>query len=520
MNRRSASVFIALMFLLTAYSVPAQQTAGNANVRARIVDGLTGQAVERVRFTLSGPGLVDPMTGNTDVQGELSLSGISAGRYRLTLEKAGYFPELSDLNLSGSSLTLPDIVLTPKREITGIVRWQDGEVVARAQVRVFGIRGGKPVYREDIPSVATNVRGEFNLANLRPGRYILLVSPPTQLSGLDFSGQLVPGGIPRLGLPVFYPGGSVPDLRSTLDLRGVPSAPNVAIVLDETPGVVVEGSVIPSATTPAGSNVSIALSGAGLFSASVVARVGEPFRIAPVPAGIYVLDAIGQGSQPTRTFLSVTVGGNPVLGVTVTMPPPSALSGRVEVDDSALHPIVNIQLRSEKVQGTLSTTSSPDGEFRIPLTVEGELYGLIVGSLPPNMYLAAVFQGERQIPASPFQVTAGGDVVRIVLKSDGGTIEGTVKEDDRVASSFVVLAPKDRRLEQNFRTVVADREGTFKLSDIAPGDYDLYAFDRDEDDDYLDDVFLGEFADRGVETVVEPGSTRSVELKLIRLPRP
>lgn len=141
-------------------------------------------------------------------------------------------------------------------------------------------------------------------------------------------------------------------------------------------------------------------------------------------------------------------------------------------------------------------------------------------SLPPNAYIAAVTQGSQPLPTSPFQIASGGDAVRVVLKTDGGIVEGRVRESGRAAGqAFVVLAPKDRKSQQNFRTAIADRDGMFRVSAVAPGEYDLFAFDRNEDDDYLDELFLQSFADRALDGKVAPRSTSTVELALVRLPR-
>ena len=141
-------------------------------------------------------------------------------------------------------------------------------------------------------------------------------------------------------------------------------------------------------------------------------------------------------------------------------------------------------------------------------------------SLPPNAYIAAVSQGEQQMGMSPFQVLAGDEIVRIVLKTDGGVIEGSVKDPGRtVGQAFVVLAPKDRRVEQNFRTATTNSEGLFKISAIMPGDYDLFAFDRNEDDDYLGEAFLEGFAGGSVEMKVPPRATLAAELALLHIPR-
>lgn len=114
----------------------------------------------------------------------------------------------------------------------------------------------------------------------------------------------------------------------------------------------------------------------------------------------------------------------------------------------------------------------------------------------------------------------GGDPVRIVLKTDGGKIEGIARLSGRgVARAFIVLAPKDRRVEQSFRTALAAEDGTYTISSIAPGEYDLFALDRNEDDDYLDEAFLQALLDRAISVTVQPRSSQSFEVPLQSIPR-
>jgi hypothetical protein len=493
--------FLSFGFLMLALF----QSPPRSAIHARIVDELTGHVVPRVRYTLSSPALPSPVTGTGDDRGEISLSEVPSGTYRLTFEKAAYFSEPVSLNVQATSIDLRDVLLTAKREISGTVRWQDGEPAARAPIRILGVRGGKPIPRDDIQAGTTNDRGEFVISNLRPGRYTLLVSPPVQTGGIDALGRQVAGGIPRLGLPVYQ--------RSTLDVRQVANIRDVSVILEEKPGTLIEGTVLPSAAAPAGTNVLLNLNDGRLSSFSTLARAGDAFRIGPVPSGFYVLDANSQGQNPSRTLLSLTVGGTILSGVAVSLPQPVVLSGKVEIDDPSVRPTVGIRIQSDKIDGTLGTTAADTGEFRIAQTVAGEYYNLTVTSLPSNAYLASVSQYGRELDMSPFPVAAGGDSVRIVLKTDGGTLQGMAKQNGTgVDKAFVVLAPKDRRLSQNFRAVNANRDGAFRLSAIPPGDYDLFAFDRNEDDDYLDETFLQRFSDRAVEIKVQSRSNASIDV--------
>lgn len=497
-----------------------QQPAPRAEVHVQLIDGLDGQPVPRARYAVTGAGMVDALTGSGDPKGNVALSELAPGRYLLTLDKAGYFQERLNFNVTSTSADLPNIVMTAKREISGVVRWQDGELAAGASVRVVSVRGGKPS-----PVLAggtnTNERGEFIVPGLRPGRYILLVNPPAQRGGIDATGRFVIGGVPRIGLPVYYPGVSVPDVNASIDVRGTLSVPNIGIVLEEKPGTVVEGTIEPSAAAPIGSDVTITLSYFGMTSFSTQARSGEAFRIGPVPAGFYFLDAQSLGSQRSRAVLGLTLGGDTLRGVTLSIPPPAFMTGRLEIDDPAQIPPVSIRIQSERIPGLPASSAIASGEFRIPQVIAGESYRMTVDlSRLPNAYIAEVSQSTLVKTPSPFLVQASEDPVRIVLKTDGGTLGGVAKDGGRVVpKAFVVLAPKDRKLEQYFRVTTAGDDGTYKLSGIAPGTYDIFAFDRNEDDDYLDESFLNRLAEYAVNVNVALRSTGTIDLAVHAIPR-
>jgi len=497
-----------------------QQPAIRAEVRVQLIDGLDGQPIPRARYAVTGGGMIDALTGSGDPKGNVTVSDLNPGRYLLTVDKAGYFQERLEFNVSTASADLPNLVMTSKREISGVVRWQDGELAAGASVQVLPVRGGKAATAPAGGS-NTNARGEFVLSGLRPGRYILLVNPPPQRGAIDATGRFVIGGVPRISLPVYYPGISVADVSASIDLRGTLSVPNIGIVLDEKPGTVVEGTIQPSAAAPLGSDVAITLNYSGMSSSSARVRSGDTFRIGPVPAGFYFLDAQSLGEQRSRAVLGLTLGGDALRGVNISIPPPAFLSGRLEIDDPRQAPAVPVRIQADRIPGLPPSSAIASGEFRIPMVVPGEIYRLTVDlGRFPNVYLAQVSQGPEIKPASPFVVQANEDPVRIVLKTDGGTLNGVAKDGGRVVpKAFVVLAPKDRKLEQLFRVATAGDDGVYKLSGIAPGAYDLFAFDRNEDDDYLDAVFLNKVAEHAVTVNIALRSTASVDLNVFTLPR-
>jgi hypothetical protein len=182
---------------------------------------------------------------------------------------------------------------------------------------------------------------------------------------------------------------------------------------------------------------------------------------------------------------------------------------------------VPVRIQADRIAGLPASSAIASGEFRIPQVIAGEIYRLTVDLARfPNVYIAQVSQGPEVKPASPFVVQANEDPVRIVLKTDGGTLSGVAKDGSRVVpKAFVVLAPKDRKLEQHFRATTAGDDGAYKLSGIAPGAYDLFAFDRNEDDDYLDEMFLNKVAEHAVNVNIALRSTASIDPAVHTLPR-
>jgi hypothetical protein len=111
-------------------------------------------------------------------------------------------------------------------------------------------------------------------------------------------------------------------------------------------------------------------------------------------------------------------------------------------------------------------------------------------------------------------VTANSEPIQILLKKDGGKINGQLPPRGGLfRPAFVVLAPKDRQLTSVIRTIATDRKRAFQFSGIAPGAYELFAFDQETD--YLGDESLKKYAARAVSVTVEPNSVLSVALEVV-----
>jgi hypothetical protein len=99
--------------------------------------------------------------------------------------------------------------------------------------------------------------------------------------------------------------------------------------------------------------------------------------------------------------------------------------------------------------------------------------------------------------------------VEIVLAPDGGTVDGTVVDNDEkpAAGATVVLIaePKLRARYDSFHEFTADRQGRFHFENVRPGEYKLVAWDDVEPDAWFDPEFLKRFEAQG-ESVTLPAS--------------
>jgi hypothetical protein len=521
-----------LVCLLWPQALAAQSPA-TVSIRCRIVDDISGEAVPKVRLALSGAGFKDPITTDTGSDGVGSFKDLPLGRYVLTFDKSGYSysgagspgpkGSLSVDAISPPEVDLGAIVMVKFRNITGTVLWENDEPADRVIVHALLVKRGKTTFVPgDVLVAPTNDKGEFRLDRLKPGRYVVYAYVP---------GLAVALFKPRTALPVFYPGSPLPDVASSIDLRKSPDASHLVIHLKESTGVAVEGTVAASDVFPKGSGLYLGITIAGSPAqaiAGVEAKAGEAFRIAAVPPGSYRLVAVPKGRDfpNLRSFQPLHVGTEPLDGVTVTLSPRPPITGKAEVQRTqskdgvaGLAPAANVELyaQSEELQiyGAIHQISNASGDFHLDDAVDGEKYMLNVYR-QPGMYVARVEQNGRELPGGPFPIVGGGGSVRILFKDDGGSVQGTVRKKAGMSGDgFVVLAPADRTSEHLFRTAVPAKDGSFQLRDIAPGEYELLAFDRNDEDLYFEDSYLRGFASQAPKITVGPKAAQSVDLDMI-----
>jgi hypothetical protein len=516
---------------------PARQDREPVKLQGRLVDDMPGQPVTRGRIALTGPAVKDPVPVLTDGNGGFTFPNLLPGRYRVTVDTPGFFPETyPEFTVEDKDVKLSDMVATRKRSLLGTVRWVDGEPAVGATVVAVSLRG-------DRYTATVRYTGEFEIKNVPPNRYMVFAFAANAASS-DIA--------PRLAAPTFYPTGrTAPDSTLYADLRTPAELRGVSLVLDDQPAATIEGTVTSTVLAP-GTAVNVQLLARGLQTGplmSVAAKVGETFRIASVPAGEYVVAAangngnaaavaarlglgraVGSSGDPSTDLFPITVrSGQGRLTLNVAVTEPAVLPGKAEVEEDDLDKRTVKRSPAPPMKLPFAAEAVPiydpgfgvdgKGEYRRLGVARGELFKLSADVVPScECYIARMTQGDKDLLAGALPVVGGGEPFLLTLRKDGGRVEGKVTVDGKAPSrAMVVLAPRDRKMTQWYRRVASGPDGTFRIANVAPGEYDLFSWDRDDDSIVVNPAFLDRYAADAVRVKVEANSTRSVNVKMGRL---
>jgi hypothetical protein len=324
---------------------PSQPRIGTGTIRGRVVDGLTGDPIARARVRLMMPG-ASPAVVMSGGDGEFSFGKLPDGSFSITADKSTYlqgrFPELGRTFRSSMRPTrlaagaaLDNVVLKMYRgsAISGRVLDPHGDPVEYASVSALRVvPGGKPESRQ---GTQTNDLGEFRLARLQAGTYVIAVGPRR------ISSDELPAGSEQEPQPVptYYPGAVSLDQAQPITLERGQSVSGLDVVLAEGTLVTVLGNVVRRDGEPvAGAFVNSRSTGRmGMMSGSAAGvRPDGTFRLS-LPPGEHVLEVnVAQrgnapaGPQTQQTGIArLNVGGNPVENVTIVVGPPATAAGRV-----------------------------------------------------------------------------------------------------------------------------------------------------------------------------------------------
>ena len=513
-----ASVLAVLLFIgpATAQQTPApantnpvQPESQLAALEGKVIDASTGQPVRKANLTLmkmqsTGMTAAGPPQSHavaTDPEGRFSFAGVEPGRYMLSAEKTGYvrqqYGSRSGQFGSGTNLTLDagrkisnlEFKLMPQAVISGKVLDEDGEPLSNAMVSVLR---QMPLSRQPSATMggSTNDIGEFRIANLTPGRYLLRA----EYRGNMFGASPAPAPGKAEGamgyVATYYPGVTDPAAASPVAVAAGQQASGMNIQLRKTRVFQVSGRIEGA---PSG-RIQISLQpqrpGGGMFGFGGGGGTAKP-------DGAFVIPAVQPGSW-TAVAMSFDAGRAQILGrapvnvananvenLVIHAGMPLELTGRVirEGDPpGSISGQVMLQPAERGQFPVAPATIQNDGTFRIAGVSRDKYFVLMMGS-SAELYVKTVKLGETDVTEGALDLSDAETAapLEIVLSTRGATVQGVVLDGEKPSPGAVVaLLPQPFQPDRppaRRKTTTTDQNGRFSIQGVAPGEYRVYACD-------------------------------------------
>jgi len=554
-DRCSAIINMVVLFILVA-ALLAQQPQP-ASVEGTIVQLGTNQPIARAVVQVIGD-RPEPYTMETGADGKFQFPNLARGQYQIRVSRTGYMDgAFGQRGPNGRGRSLPleagqaikdiRITMVPFAAISGRVYDDRGEPIANVNIRAlkYSYQNGQ-VSLTSVKSVLTNDRGEYRLFWLPPGEYYVSAIASTSkvtamLETVLAQGATIPVVIdhpphmsPSTGeiyAPIYYPG--TPDartateleLRPGVDLSGIDFS-LARVIPRKVRGIVVDGAT--GQPIKAGSLLLVPrnLSMTGLVPSR---PTGDgTFEIEDVYPGSYFLVAMtnvsGGNSRLAGGRAPLEIGNSDLQGIVVVVSPSIDIAATIEglraAPPAGLYP--SIALRNESMLTGRAATAYGSfknaAEFSIDNVIEGD-YRLQITDVPSGMYVKSARFGAVDALNDTLHVDSRTtERLAVVLGSDGGQVEGTVTDRNRMPSpnASIVLVPINMQQRADlYKKATADESGRFQFRDIPPGDYLVFAWEDVDESVWRDPNFIRRNEASGRRVHIGSNSRETIEVAAI-----
>jgi protocatechuate 3,4-dioxygenase beta subunit len=522
---------------------------GAAVISGRVTVASAGTPLRHAQVMLNASEQSVWRSTTTDAEGRYRFADLPAGRYVLTVNKAGYVsaqygqrrssePGTALLLADGQSVSGVNVALPRGSVIAGRVTDEFGEPIARASVQALRYLYGPDGQRRPQPNqtATTDDLGQFRLFGLTPGEYI--VSASGQPGFVAVAGPSVVDTSATY-LTSYFPG--TPNIN---DAQTIPVAAgqeaNVQFALNVGRLSRVAGTVVDSTGKPLANAMTTLQSPTGGFLGGAGGGMTGPdgaFALANVAPGDYVLNV-----QPINRFggdapiaesgsVPLTVGDADILNLRVTTSAGATVTGRVVFEGTAPRDNspggktrVFPQFSTFGVQpgvpvGSESGVVGDDGSFELK-GVRGQLMFRVAAG--PAWTLKSVSLEGTDITDVPTDLRGpeGLSGVTIVLTDKLTDVSGQVTDGrgQPVKDFLVVVQPGEPKsgtaLTRYLRTVRPEPDGRFRVRGLPPGDYFATAVESlEQGQQFVPDV-QARLRDSARRFTVREGETVVFDLRL------
>jgi protocatechuate 3,4-dioxygenase beta subunit len=484
---------MAILLFLASIGGLAQQSAGSgqATVEGTVVNAINSRQVPRAGVLLFNVQKNNDATWiRADDNGRFHFKNISAGTYRITADRQGFFTDarkrafqtIIDVSPRGEVKNVL-VRLLPLAVISGRIVDDKNDPVQNVEMKLFSweyLRGRRALSIKG--STLTDDRGEYRISGVRPGNYFLMANYDFRKQWIRTMGNLSATTRPDVAyLPQFFPGTT--DFR---EAQQIAAKPGDEIQQDfaffTQPAVSIRGRVVNGLSgrpvPKAAVTASWAQIPAGVDSFSDQTDENGIFEIWGLAPGSYTLQTSFPDQGATYTGEErVEVGSAGVPDAQIAALPDFDVNGKVRIEGSQSPSIQQVSIEfmtvgSKSFNVFRSAAAKPDFRLTGKLHLETH-YRVNAINLADDYYLKSVTVSGREMPKNDVVVGGRQSEVELIISPLGGHIEGTVvdSKNQPVNSSYLTIDP-----DQILRTR-SDAKGKFVLRGVPPGTYKLVAFE-------------------------------------------
>jgi len=483
----------------------------------------------------------------TDAQGKFKFTNLQPGMYFLNLRRQGFvvprrsaFASRNQVTLgAGQDVSGLKFSLLPQAIIAGRVIDDEGEPLQGARVTAMNSRtmNGKVSWMPVGQGAQTNDKGEFRLTDLPSGKFLVSVS----LQQIQPMGDTSKSAQPAFGyVTTYYPSAASPAQATTVTLTAGQELAGTDVSLKKAPVFSVRGKALDLEGQPLKDFYPTLQSRdmpfmQGPFQSMRPSQDGT-FSISGVPSGSYILrlnvmNRITQGNQ-TAQFMgrqSITVplevGNSDVNDIVARLEPPFQFTGTIKVDGDGEKPSlanVNVMLAANEpmmMSGPMQARTRDDGTFSIDVQSRGRFRLQAFGPNLRNSYLAAIRIGSEDYLGKDIDLTAGATgPVQIIFRTDAAQVSGTVESTEGAGKGgMVFLVAKDPAMRQvagSVGTSQINQDGSFKFSNLRPGEYWVIALDTNQFTPLDDPDLLAKLEPKAASVKLKANDTANVQVKI------
>lgn len=531
------------LFLLALLHVPSSAQLTDSSQQAALAQHvLTGTVVNSATGAPIPFALVqaEQNTKLTDQNGNFRFDNLVSTSVNVQAHKPGFFAEQDIAQMHRPTMVaLSDhpintvIALIPEAVIAGHVEDAEGEPLGNLQVRVrYGqIMNGRRTWQQQ-GFHQTDEDGNFRIAELKPGTYYVEVGPNSRAIAM---GEEASGNGKAEAIPAeYYPG--VREMSDATPLQ-IPAGQHLNLNFDMKAVPAFHLSGLVTGASNMGNLTLLDRDGENLNIGIRTDRRTGRFNAFPVPEGSYRLHFMGRDSGGEQMFADAPINVDrdiPEFRLsvqrTLTIPVeietdytnqnPGQSQGFISNASSSgnTRPSFPGQLRliprAQSGRGMLLTRTGDDGMSIAG--VEPGTYDFEV-DMGGTSYVASATCGGVNLLTDPLVIATGAEPqpIHIVLRDDGASVNGEVQIPNASQSALVLMVP-DGESGNSPRQIYVDPSGSFRAQGIAPGNYEIMAFDRIDGLEYRNREVLNAYLSHAAHVTLSADEQARVTLDLIQ----